>query len=308
MEAVSKQHYRISTRWILVRLRALRAFSFPVSVLPVLVATAAIYPLEQWNWGIVGAMVFSVAFLHGAGNLFNDYFDFRSGVDNRIEDEARPGRFLVRGELTPKDVLIEAVTCLLLAIPAVCYLIVKCGPGLLVFGGLAVFGLYAYTGSPFMLKYKALGEPLIFLVFGPLLMLGAVYAQTGFTDWFILLLAVPVGSVTTAILVGNNIRDQEEDSSAGITTLTHVLGEKKMRLLYVSLVVFAPVMLAVLGGLNFGPRAMIAAPLLLILIRKPLISVWRGMRLSDIDVQTAQFQSALLIFLLIAMILNGGMK
>ncbi len=100
------------------RLRALRAFSFPVSVLPVVVATAIVRPLSEWDWPILIASMLGVVLLHGAGNLFNDYFDFKSGVDHKQDgDELRPGRFLVRGELAPKDIFVEALVCLLLALP-----------------------------------------------------------------------------------------------------------------------------------------------------------------------------------------------
>ena len=82
--------------WLSKRLGALRAFSLPVSVLPVLVATAAVREPGQWDWPILIASMLAVALLHCAGNLFNDYFDFRSGVDHKTEgDEGRPGRFLV---------------------------------------------------------------------------------------------------------------------------------------------------------------------------------------------------------------------
>lgn len=159
------------------RLRALRAFSFPVSVLPVLVATALVSPPAQWHWDILIASMLGVALLHAAGNLFNDYFDFRSGVDRKVEDdENRPGRLLVHGQLAPKDVLAEALICLLLALPVGCYLIARCGPTVLWFAGAAGLGCYCYTGPPLKLKYRALGEPLIFIVFGPLLMLGAGFA------------------------------------------------------------------------------------------------------------------------------------
>ena len=94
------------TVWLGKRLRALRAFSLPVSVLPVLVATAAVRPPAQWDWPILFASMLGVALLHCAGNLLNDYFDFRSGVDRKVEgDEGRPGRLLVRGQLRPKDIL-----------------------------------------------------------------------------------------------------------------------------------------------------------------------------------------------------------
>ena len=285
------------------RLRALRAFSFPVSALPVLVATAVVRPPGQWDWPVLIASMLGVVLLHAAGNLFNDYFDFRAGVDRKLDDdESRPGRLLVRGQLAPKDILIEALVCLLLALPVGLYLIYRCGPGLLWFAGGAGFGLYCYTGPPLNLKYRALGEPLIFLVFGPALMLGAGFAQTGRLHLNILLLSIPVGFATTAILAANNLRDHEEDSTAGIRTLAQVIGTRALRWFYILLVVGCVLSLAGLAIAQIGPAVLIFAPVLLILLAKPLACVWQSKRLADIDARTARFESVLLIFLLVSLL------
>ncbi|NIA06613.1 MAG: hypothetical protein GWP14_03090 [Actinobacteria bacterium] len=285
------------------RLGALRAFSFPVSVLPVLIATALVRPLNQWDWGVLMASVLGVVLLHAAGNLFNDYFDFRSGVDRKLDgDGSRPGRFLVRDELKPKEVLVEALICLLLALPVGIYLMVRCGPSLLWFAGAAGFGLYCYTGPPLKLKYRALGELLIFLVFGPLLMLGAGFAQAGSMQWNVLLLSVPVGLATTAILAANNIRDQQEDQVAGIVTLAQLVGVRALRWLYILLVVGCVFGLAGLAVVKVGPRVLVCAPLGLMLLIKPITHVWQSKRLADIDVRTARFESVLLMFVLVSLL------
>ena len=287
------------------RLRALRAFSFPVSVLPVLVATAIVRPPGQWHWDILIASMLGAALLHAAGNLFNDYFDFLAGVDRKLtDDENRPGRFLVRGELKPKDVLAEALICLLLALPVGLYLIWHCGLGILWFAGAAGFGLYCYTGPPLKLKYRALGELLIFLVFGPLLMLGASFAQTGSLHWKVLLLSIPVGLATTAILAANNIRDHEEDQVAGIRTLAQIAGGRGLRWLYVLLVLGCVLGLAILAIFEIGPDMLVFTPLLLVLLAKPLSCVWQSKRLADIDARTARFESVLLVFLLVSLLVQ----
>ena len=289
--------------WLGMRLRALRAFSFPASVLPVVAATAAVRPVSQWDWPVLITAALGVMLLHAAGNLLNDYFDFRSGVDRRVTDDAgRPGRLLIRGELRPRDVFVEAAVCFTLALAAAVWLVWRCGPGVTWFCGAAALGLYAYTGPPFHLKYRALGEPLIFAVFGPLLMLGAAYAQTGRLEPIAALLSVPVGFLTTAILVGNNVRDHDEDRSAGVVTLTQVAGVRAVRILYAVLVVLGAAVLAAFAIAGLVPRVLAAAPLLLALIVKPLVRVLRGDRLPGIDAQTARYETAVLVFLVGALI------
>jgi len=294
---------------ISVRFRALRAFSFPASVLPVLVATAAVRPYTEWRWDVLTACMVAVMLLHSIGNLLNDYFDFRSGVDRRRDgDEHRPGRFLVRGELMPKDILVEAGVCTAVLAPVSAYLLWKCGPAILWLGAAAIAAAYAYTGPPFAFKYRALGEPLIFLTFGPLLFLGAAYAQTGRWEWQALLISVPGGFATTSLLVGGNIRDITEDGEAGIVTMAGVLGQKAARLVYVGLVGSCVLTMSAIGCLGFGPRVLTVSPVLLVLLLKPVRRMMRGERIPDIDVQTARFEAVLLLFLLAVLVYNGGLS
>ncbi|MHC4294390.1 MAG: UbiA family prenyltransferase [Planctomycetota bacterium] len=272
--------------------------------MPVLVAVAAARPPGQWDWGVLIASVLGVGLLHGAGNLLNDYFDFRSGVDRKVEgDEGRPGRLLVTGELKPADVLTEAIVCLLLVVPVGGYLLWECGAGLLWFAAAGGLGLYAYTGPPLKLKYRALGEVLIFIVLGPILMLGAAYAQTRQIEITVLLLSVPIGFATTAVLVGNNIRDLTEDSAADIKTLAHLAGPRVMRILYVLLLVGCVLVLGILGAAGILPRILVLTPVLLVLLWKPLGCVWRNERLPDIDARTAKFEAVLLVMLFLTFVL-----
>lgn len=290
-------------------LRSLRLFSLPVSVLPVLVVTAAVLPIGQWRWDVLIAAAIGAGCLHLTGNLLNDYFDFRHGVDRKVAgDEGRPGRLLVRGELLPRDVLAEAGVCGLLALGASAYLVWRCGVPILYFGAAAAVSLYAYTGPPFHLKYRAMGEPLIFLTFGPILMLGAAFAQTGGLEWTALALSVPVGLATTAILVGNNIRDQDEDQDARIRTIARVAGIRAVRALYVVLVSACVFGLAALGAAGWAHREVMLAPLLLALLAKPLACVWRGRRLADIDARTARFETVLLVLLVVDFTARGAVR
>lgn len=290
--------------WFGLRLRALRAFSFPLSVLPVFVAVAAVAGASQWRLDILAGSALGVLLLHAAGNLLNDYYDFHSGVDRKIEgDEGRPGRLLVRGELAPGDVLIEAMACLVLAVPVVLYLLIKCGPGLLWFGGAAIFSIYAYTGPPFEFKYRSAGELLIFFVFGPALVTGAAYAQTGSWAWSAAFLSVPVGLATTSVLLGNNIRDIEEDKHAKVKTLAHRMGTKTARYVYILGVVFPPLIIGGLAG--FGVLSVGALVSLIALVPAYFLArtVWAGKRVPDIDARTARYATVLFLTLWLGMVI-----
>lgn len=293
-------------QWLIRRLRASRAFSLPASVLPVLLATSIVRPWRQWNWSVLAASMAGAALLHLAGNLFNDYYDFLSGVDRKLEgDEGRPGRLLVRGEMTPAQVLHLALFCLAAALPLTLWLAWRVGWGLLAFAAAAVAGLYAYTGPPLRLKYRALGEAVIFVVFGPLLMLGAAFAQTAQLEWRVLLLSLPAGLATTAILTGNNLRDEQEDRSAGIRTIAGLLGRRGAGWAYLALVISAATLQGALGLAGLAPRVLAASPLLLVLLLGPMRAVLNDQRLSDIDARTARFVTALLAFAIAALVLTN---
>ena len=292
-------------QWLSLRWRSLRAFSLPVSMLPVAVATAAVLPVQKWNWPVLLASLFGAGLMHCAGNLFNDYFDFLKGVDRKLDgDENRPGRLLVKGQMKPGEVLSEALFCLLLAGGLGAYVVCVAGPAILWFALAGAVALYAYTGPPLALKYRAMGEALIFVTFGPLLLLGAAFAQTGRVEWPAFLASIPVGLATTAILVGNNVRDMEEDAVAGITTLNRILGHNALRVVYIALVCLSALSLSGMAIVGAMPRVLIAAPVLLVLATKPLSAVAHDRRMPDVDARTAQFETVLLLAMLVSLIVE----
>ena len=241
--------------------------------------------------------------------MLNDYFDFRFGADRPGPDDAsRPGRLLVRGILTPADVRTE---CLALTVPliAVSALVVaSCGPGVLLFAAVGLAGAWAYTAPPFRLKYHALGELTIFVVFGPALMLGAAFVQTGRFEPAALLLSVPVGLGTTAVLAGNNLRDWEEDRAGNVRTLTHVWGPRAQLAFYIALLVCAVLFTAGVGLVQPGhARWLVLAPLSLAPLAPTVHGLLRGRRIPDLDARTAKAVSLFYVLIVAVLVFNNGL-
>jgi 1,4-dihydroxy-2-naphthoate octaprenyltransferase len=292
-------------RWLGIRLRALRAFSFPLSTVPVLVATALVRAPGQWNWPILAASVAGALLLHAFGNLLNDYFDFRAGVDSREEeDESRPGRLLVRGEMTPREVLFEALACACALVPIGLYLLVHAGTGLVWYAAAAFFAGYSYTGPPFRFKYHALGDFVIFATFGPLLMGGAAYAQTGRHEPLVFLLSIPVGLVTTGVLVGNNIRDLDEDRAAGVRTLERTIGRRVSGAFYALSVCAPPLLVAGFAAAGMIPAATLFCLALVPLAVRLVVKVLREPRVPDVDVRTSQFALVFMVALTVGILIR----
>ena len=297
------QETRPTPRKILV---SLRAFSLPVSVLPVFLATAIALPAKEWNWPVLVLSALGAGLLHLGGNLLNDYFDFRSGVDRPMHSDVnRPGRLLVKGMLRPSTILTEAVVCLAVAGAVSGVLVYMVGPALIAFALAALALLYSYTGPPLHLKYRALGELVVFLAFGPVLMAGAAWAQVGRLDWKVLVMSVPVGLATTAVLVGNNCRDRQEDSRGHIRTLAHLGGGRVARGLYVVLVTLGALLPAVGWGLIDGPIWLIATPVTLLLVAGPVRAILADRRVADVDVRTARVAAILTTTMWLAYVLAG---
>ncbi len=284
--------------------RSWRAFSLPVSVLPVVAAAAAVLPVRQWRWDVLVASVLAAGLLHIAGNLLNDYFDYRKGVDRRLDqDDLRPGRVLVRKQMLPRDVIVESAIVLLLAAGLGAYVIWIAGLALLWFAVAAAAAVYVYTGPPLELKYHALGELVIFIVFGPLLIVAAAWSQTSRFEPIALWLSIPIGLATTGILTAGNFRDREEDGAAGIATIARFGSGAFARVTYVVLILGSALGLAAIGAL-WGPRLLLAAPLTLLLAASPLKAIGRAQRLPDIDAQTAKYVTVLILLAIVAYILR----
>ena len=94
---------------------------------------------------------------------------------------------------------------------------------------LAVVAALAYTGGPWPYGYRGLGEVFVFVFFGLVAVAGTAYLQAGRLDPLFVVAAIPVGALTTAILVVNNLRDIPTDTLAGKRTLAVMLGVQATR-------------------------------------------------------------------------------
>lgn len=293
---------------LLAVFRATRPFSFPVSFLPVVIGFAAVSPVSQWLCLLSLATLAIALLLHASGNLFNDYFDFISRVDTfRDEGSGRPGRMLVAGKVNPGFFLAEALACLAIALVPLTYIIWARDLWALAFFVPGALLLYAYTGPPFKLKYKALGELTIFVTFGPLMMGAAAWVQTGRLNPNVLLLSLSAGFLTAGMVAGNNARDYDEDREAGIKTSAQILGRRGGALLHVVLVMIGALVPAFLSVAQKAPWFLAFTPAALLFHLKPMQKLLDGKHVPDIDVRTARLEGLVFGYTLVCLIVSGGM-
>jgi 1,4-dihydroxy-2-naphthoate octaprenyltransferase len=179
-------------------------------------------------WRAVVALLVSMLLQIGV-NFANDYSDGIRGTD---EERVGPTRLVGSSVAPPKQVLAAAAGCFLLAAVAGLVLAAVTTWWLLLIGAAAIAAAWFYTGGSRPYGYRALGEISVFVFFGLVSVLGTAYVQLEGLPWAAWAAAVPVGLLSCAMLVVNNLRDIPTDQEAGKRTLAVVLGDGRTRLLY----------------------------------------------------------------------------
>lgn len=227
-----------------------RPRTLPAAVVPVAVGTATVDHWPIW-WRAAAALVVSLALQVGT-NYVNDYADGERGTDDR---RVGPTRLVAGGLATVGQVKAGAFAALVLAGLAGLALAVAVGPELLVVGALSMLAAWAYTGGPRPYGYLGLGEVFVFVFFGLVATVGSAYVQIERIDALAVAAAVPVGLLSVALLVVNNLRDIPGDTVSGKRTLAVRIGDGATRRLYVGLLVLVGLGIAVCG--LFRPAALL---------------------------------------------------
>lgn len=222
---------------VAVWIHACRIPTLSAAVVPVLVGTVLAY--RHGGFSLITAIatfVGAVAIQIGT-NLANDLYDFKKGADSPAR--LGPPRVLARGWLSVDDVRAGMVVAFGLATAAGAYLIAVAGWPILAIGVASIAAGILYTAGPFALAYVGLGDVFVFLFFGLVAVLGTYFAQVGALDPEAWIAAIPVGTLATAILVVNNLRDIDTDRAAGKLTLAARIGRRATRLEYATLLLAA---------------------------------------------------------------------
>ena len=134
---------------------------------------------------------------------------------------------------------------------------------LVVIGAICIAGAWFYTGGRKPYGYIGLGEVAVFVFFGLVAVLGTQFVVSGSIDWVGLLCAIAVGSISSAVLVVNNLRDIPSDTESGKVTLAVRLGDKRTRVLFAVLLAVPPVVsVALIGATPWALLGLLAAPLI----------------------------------------------
>ena len=287
--------------WII----ATRPWSFPASTMPSLVAVSYVFyvnkiaPMDvNWWFGVLA--FFGAAMFQAAGNLISDFYDFKFGVDRK--ESYGSSRMLVDDVFKPKTILYFG--WILLASGTVLGLILAFNSSYNLFwiGGVGVLCTIFY----YKLKYVALGDLTIMVVYGFLIALGTYLVMTNTLEWRILLVASSLGFLIVNILHANNLRDIRDDGKANVKTQAMILGVKNSILQYILLgvgaylVIILAVVLKILNPVSL--IVLLSFPILMKNIKEIRTSeIDKPEKINDMDGKSAQL---VMIFSLLLTISN----
>jgi 1,4-dihydroxy-2-naphthoate octaprenyltransferase len=202
-----------------------RPHTLTASFVPVLIGTVLAMFYIDLDASLFITMLLSCLWLQIATNLFNEYYDFKRGLDT--EDSVGIGGAIVRHGMEPKTVLKLALGSYGIALLLGVYICMNSSWWLALIGVIGMLIGYLYTGGPLPIAYTPFGELLSGLCMGSIFILISFYIQTGTLNVQSILLSIPIGILVGAINLSNNIRDIEEDIRGGRRTLAILIGRKR---------------------------------------------------------------------------------
>lgn len=252
--------------WILaVRFKTLTASLVPIALATALVAKEGLL----FNFEISVLALLSCLFIQIGTNLMNDALDFHKGADT--EERLGPQRVTQSGLLSPRQVMAGGVVCFILAAILGIPLVLKGGWVIVVIGVLSLICGYIYTGGPYPLAYRGLGDIFVILFFGLVAVGGLYYLHTMTYSWSAVVMGLQVGFLSTVLIAINNLRDVEQDRKADKRTLAVRFGRSFVQA-EVTLLLLGTYVLQIFWWFQ-GYHWATALPILSLVLVWPL---WRG--------------------------------
>ena len=210
-------------------------------------------------------------FIQIGTNFANDYYDFVRGGDT--DARVGPIRVTQAGILPPATVKRGMYAVLGAALFVGVYLVWVAGWPIVWIGLSSVACAVLYTGGPFPLAYHGLGDVFVFVFFGLVAVSGTFFVQGLYWPPDVWIAGAALGTLNTAILVVNNLRDVDTDTLAGKRTLAVRLGATGTKIQYVLMLLVAVVVPVIGWRVYEWPLATLAALLVAPLAVAPLKKV-----------------------------------
>lgn len=224
-------------------IKVARPFTLSATISPLLVGTAMAAYQDRFNPWIFLIALFSGLFLQVAANFYNELYDYKYGLDNIQSLGA--STVIFQGTMSERQVLAGGIVSFGIATILGIMLILIVGPAIILFGLTGMAIAYFYSARPFKLATRGLGDVMVFLAMGILMVFGAYYVQIQHWSWSVLAASIPIGLLVTAILNMNNIRDYEDDYAVHKQTLVVRFGRHFAKIYHAMLIIGAYVSIIV---------------------------------------------------------------
>ncbi|MGB7999223.1 MAG: 1,4-dihydroxy-2-naphthoate polyprenyltransferase [Anaerobacillus sp.] len=205
--------------------RLLRPHTLTASFVPVFLGTMLALQNHTLHFGLFIAMMMASLLIQSATNMFNEYYDFKRGLDHA--ETVGIGGAIVRDGVSAKTVLNLAFLFFGIAILLGVYICFLTTWWIAVIGTICMAAGYFYTGGPYPIAYTPFGEIAAGLFMGLILVLLSFFIQTDVITFESVLASVPISILVGGILMANNIRDLEGDKEKGRKTLAILLDHDK---------------------------------------------------------------------------------
>lgn len=226
---------------------AARPKTLPAALVPVWSGCLLTYELSgSIDLRLAVITLLGALFIQIATNFFNDVIDAEKGTDTGLR--LGPTRAAVSGLLSARALYQGGAFMLLQATVCGLFLWEACGWPILLIGIPSLYLSYGYTGGPFPLAYRGLGEVFVILFFGLVAVAGTVFIQTGFWPSEAWILGLQIGLLSAVLIAVNNYRDLEEDRAAGKRTLVVRFGRRTVAALIYAMTLLPALLVPVVGG------------------------------------------------------------
>ncbi len=202
--------------------QASRPFTLSAALAPVLVGSSLAFREGMFSPWLFALVLLGSLLVQAAANLVDEYSDHDRPEGN--QKLLAPYKVIALGLLSSTAVKRGAIVYFAIATAIGLYLAAVSGWPILAFCLGSAAAAYFYSAGPRPLGTIGLGQPIVFLFMGPVMVLGAYYVQTRVFTLEALWLSLPVACTVTAILAANDIRDLEEDRAAKKQTIATWLG------------------------------------------------------------------------------------
>lgn len=219
-------------------LKAIRAPFFTASAVPIFVGSALSYRDGFFNLALFILTLFGGILFHAGANLANDYFDQKADDMNKNPTPFSGGSRVIQEKiLSARQILRASWICFTLSALFGVVIAILGRWEVVVIGAFGILIGYIYTALPMKLSYRGFGEILVGIGFGPMMLLGAYFVQTGTISLSPVIASIFVGALITAVLHINEFADYEADKMAGKNNLVVKMGLKHSLPVFYSLIV-----------------------------------------------------------------------